>query len=591
MSARFRLLTSISLFPLFNKAQLHTILDRKSCRSYVLAMIHDGPSRDTSALGDQQPGLVPGVIHPSNAVSPSAHGPRIFRISRMKRSTYPARTTLAALFWMLIAAIGCRHSPAPSSTRTLTLAVRADVTGFYPNPPTTSESYTIDVNRNIYDSLLQIDTRHRVEPALAERWENPDERTCLFFLRPGVRFSNGKPLTAADVAASFDALRMRGWISWDVLQAIESVRAVDDVRVEIKTRTPYLALLPRLTWGFILPAEAVGKTPVPFIGSGPYRLANWTPGKEFILEKNPYYRGPGPAFSRVRYVVVPDQDERIGMVLRGEAEVADNITPDTINLLSRMKNVTLMTRPALRVFFLCMRMDDPVFSIKQVREAIDLAMDRHELIRRVFKGGALPASQIVSSDIFGYNPDIQESPPDRQKARKLLAAAGFPHGFVVRLDGPFNRYLNDRQVLDEVARQLGEVGISVTVNAIDKRDFFQLIDSGKSPFHLLGWACETGDASHVLDAVFHSPAIGGLGSYNCMGIHDARLDQMIDESNRSTNNKERAGYLKEAIARVTELRLAIPLIVPIDAIVVSRSIVWDPPVNLALRPAEMRPAQ
>jgi peptide/nickel transport system substrate-binding protein len=484
--------------------------------------------------------------------------------------------------------LACRND-APPPNGLLTLAVRADVSGFFPNPPVTNESYTIHVNRNVLEGLVGIDGRLKLQPALAERWENPDDRTYLFDLRPDLRFSDGRPVTAGDVAASLNAARTRRFITRDYLQAVESVRAIGEHRVEIKTRGPYLILLSKLPFGFVLPAESLAETPVPVVGTGPYRLEAWTPGRELRLARNPYYRGPPAAFAQARFVVVPDVEERVARVRRGEAQIADDVPLERIESLAALPDVRVVRRSSLRVLFLCLRVDRTPFSDPRVREAVDLAIDRQELIVHALAGQTEPASQLVTAAVVGFNPRLTITRPDRVRARQLLKEAGYARGLELRLDGTRNRYVNDEQILHEVARQLGEVGMQISVNALDKREFYSLSGGGGSLFHLLGWSCESVDAGDALDSLVHSPVEGMLGSFNSMGLSDPELDRLIDEANRATTIRERARGLQIAIARVAELRPLIPLVIQTEAVLISRRIRWDPPPNLPFDLLQIRP--
>ena len=500
----------------------------------------------------------------------------------MKR---PASRLLLGLCVLALAA-GCRGRFG-SESRTLTLAVRADVTGVFPNPPVANEAYSIHINRSIFEGLVAFDRRLALGPALAEYWENPDETTTIFVLRKGLRFSDGRPVTGQDVVASLLAPRAHRWITRDYLQAIESARVLDDRRLEIKTRTPYHILPFKLPFGFVLPADLIDQDPVPAVGTGPYRLERWTPGKELRLAHNPFYRGDPPHFSRVRFVIEPSAPARIAMVERGEALLADSLGPQDTERLAPAPGLRLITRPSIRILFLGFRVDEPPFSDPRIREAVDLALDRPELIRRALGGRPEAANQLVPRAVVGFNPQIPEARLDRQRARTLLAQAGFPQGFAIRLDGPHNRYINDREILAEVARQLQEVGIQVTVNALDKRDFFALQGTRDCKFFLLGWACESGEAGDALDALVHSPSGAILGSMNSFGIVDGELDRLIDAANGTASRAERTAYLQAALARVGELRPLLPLVVQSEAFLVSRRLRWDPPVNLALDVANM----
>jgi hypothetical protein len=149
---------------------------------------------------------------------------------------------------------------------------------------------------------------------------------------------------------------------------------------------------------------------------------------------------------------------------------------------------------------------------------------------------------------------------------------------------------NDVAILGELARQLGEVGVRVAVNAIDKREFFPLIERGESAMHLLGWACESGDAGDVLGSLAHSATGGPLGSLNSLGLADRALDELIGDADRARTDRERARRLRLAVARVAGLRAALPLVVQTEAVVLSRRLAWEAPLNMALSPEDLRPA-
>jgi peptide/nickel transport system substrate-binding protein len=500
----------------------------------------------------------------------------------------------AWLCLLLAGAVTCSREPALApqpEPEPLRLAVRADVTGFFPNPPTFNESYTIAINSHVFEGLVSFDPRLRIQPALAERWENPDDRTYVFDLRPGLRFSDGRPVAAQDVAASLTAARARGWFNRDYLQAIESVRVVGPRRLEIRVRPPYLILLSKLRFGLVVPRDSVGAAVVPTIGTGPYKLESWEPGRGFVLARNPHFRGPAAAYQRARFEVVPDSEERVAKLLRGEADVIDQVPLEWLERLRRREDLTVVSGPGLRVLCLGLRVDAPPFSDPRVREAIDLAIDRDELVARALDGLAQPASQIVPSAVVGHNQQIPVTRPSRERARRLLAEAG-AQSLKIRLDGPDNRYPRDREILLEVARQLAEVGIQVEVNARDKQGFYALLASHQSRFFLAGFSCQTGEAGDVLDSLLHSPREGGLGANNYFGVADPELDRLIDEGNASHNLEDRAARLKVAIRRATELRAALPLVVQTEAVAFSRRVEWpEPPVDFALRVQDMRPAR
>ncbi len=452
------------------------------------------------------------------------------------------------------------------------------------------ESYSYDVNWEILEGLVRFGSRLETVPTLAEGWVNPDELTYLFRLRPGLRFSDGQPLSASDVAASIRGAMERRWVNRDYLQAIETVRVVNPTTVEIRTRYPYPILLSKLPWGMVLPAAALDQDPVPVVGSGPYRLESWRPGEEFVLSKNRYFRGPGPYFERVRFLVVSDASARASGLLQGRYDIADALPPPQAAGLRGQDALRVFAGPGLRVLFLGLRVDRQPFSDARVREAVDLALDRGELIERAYDGRTEAAAQLVPPAVVGFHPGIGVTKPDPVRARALLAAAGHAKGLELRLDGPTNRYVNDGRILHEVARQLALVGIRATVNGLDKKEWFPLVLSGRSQIHLLGWQCQSAEAGQALDSIVHSRTQGLLGSANSTGVADGELDRLIEVAHRSGNAEQRALALQAAMARVAQLRPVLPLLVQAEGIAVSRRVEWTPPAHYALRVSEMRPA-
>jgi peptide/nickel transport system substrate-binding protein len=435
---------------------------------------------------------------------------------------------------------------------------------------------------------VRFDRELRLRPALAERWSNPDDHTYRFQLRRGARFSDGTPLTAADVVASLEAAQ-KGTMS-SYVHAIESVRAAGPHEVEIRTRFPYLTLLTRLPWGFVIPHAAVERGLPMAPGTGPYRVESWDPGHGYVFARNPHFDREPPAFARVVHTVVPDDTARMALVERGEADAADHVPLDQVDRLSRSPAVRVVSGAGLRVLFLCLRVDRPPFSDPRVREAIDVGLDRGELVRRALGGRAEPATQIVPSSIVGFDPALRLPRPDPARARALLAAAGHPHGLDVRLDGPLNRYVQDVAILEELARQLGEMGVRATVRTFDKSELFAFLMRGESAMHLLGWACESGDAGDVLGALTHSATGGPLGRSNSLGLADPALDGMIEAADRAGTDRERARRLRLAVDRVAELHAALPLVVQTEAVILSRRLAWEAPLNMALAPEDLRPA-
>ncbi len=495
-------------------------------------------------------------------------------------------TSRGALLLVAAVAAGCRPAAPPAAPETLEIAVQADVTGVY--PAMREESFSFDVNSNIFEGLVRPRQDLTAEPALAERWENPDERTWLFRLRPGLRFSDGTPVTATDVAAALTFGQGPRAVARNILSPVESVEALAPDLVRVRTRYPFPVLLRHLTAGFVLPAAALRPPSVAPIGTGPYALESWLPGRELVLVENARYRGPRPAFRRVRLTVMADPAARSAALLAGRAHIADNVPLAQFARLSSSPAVRVVSRPGLRVLFLALRMNEPPFADARVREAFDLALDRDELIRRALDGHGQPAAQLVPAAVLGHNPDLRPTRPDRERARRLLAEAGYGSGLSVRLDGPNNRYVNDGAILLEVARQLALVGVRVEVAARPKEEFFALLDRKVPSFYLFGWSSSTGHAGDALEALMHTPTPNGVGFENVQFLSDPELDRLIDAAHASPRLDERSLLLAGALARVAQLRPVLPLVVQTETLALAREIDWEPPLDMALRLRDVR---
>ncbi len=492
------------------------------------------------------------------------------------------------LFAGVLGAQGCAPASAPAREgATLRVAAQADITGLYPQ--LRNESYSFAVNSNVFEGLTVLGHGLGPQPALADRWETPDDRTWLFHLRPGVRFSDGQPVRARDVVASV-RYASNAPTTRTLLAPVESVDAVSEELVRIRTRFPCPVLLAHLAFALVLPEAALSKTAAASApGTGAYRVEDWVRGKELVLARNPHHWGPPPSFERVHFQVAPDAAQRLDLLRTGRADIVDNVPVGAIDALRREPPFHVVSRPSLRVLFLVLRVDQPPFANPLVREAVDIALDRAELVRRAMGGLGTPSAQLVPPPVLGYNPEIRLAPHDPKRARELLRAAGYPEGFSVRLDGPTDRYSAGVEIMKEVARQLEGVGITVEINAQPKEAFFNLADSGHYQLLLYGWSCETIQAGEALDELIHR---GGPDEEpNLERFGDPGIDALIDEANRSPLISERSDLLARALAAVAQQRPIVPLAIQYESFAFSsKRVAWEPSLDMALHVADVHQA-
>lgn len=436
------------------------------------------------------------------------------------------------------------RADAKSGQKLLTVVQSSDILTL--DPYTMNETVTQSVLHNIMEPLIKLDRDLKidVESCLAEGWRNPDDYTWIFNIRPGVRFHNGKGLTADDVKASIERAMFHPLTDFGGgLGNIASISAENNNTLLIKMKEPNVILPYILSLCMIISREQAELwhndelTEKP-IGTGPYRLTAWKKGKSVQLEAfDDYWKGK-PSFQRVFFIPESNPRKRIDKILERNADLVVDIPVDMVDDVKERNDVELITQESLRVIYLGFDMardkspyinkvPNPLKKI-EVRQAIYLAIDEEKIIKDVLRGYGKPASQFCSPYVFGFNPRLERPPYDPERAKKLLVEAGYPDGFTITLHCPNNRYVKDEEIGAAVAEQLEEVGIKVVVNAMSKEEFFPGFTEGNYSFFLVGWDCAMGDASSVFIHCLHTKDQPDYGFFNAGNYSNAKLDSIIE---------------------------------------------------------------
>ena len=472
--------------------------------------------------------------------------------------------------------LSCAGSgPAPEPLR---IGLPAGIPGIDPHRHVDHHSYS--VLSNAYEGLVRIGHDLRIEPALAERWESPHDRLWRFRLRRGVLFHTGQQMTADDVVASIERARTRasggagGYVS-----GISGARAVDPLLVELTLDEADQGLLGRLASVAVLPSNVPDEI-TESSGTGPYVLS--VQGGAIELTAFAGYWGPAPPEPRALLEPLDDPTGRRRAGPKLELHVQPGLAPEDAPLLSRIMGVRLRSQHTPAVSYLQMRVDVAPFSDRRVRQAIHLALDREALVRSMLLGYGRPASQFVSPEIFGFDPDAAPAVRDVATARRLLAEAGYPDGLDVELE-----VRHGRPVAGLVA-QLAEVGIRVTPAARTWTEILGRLDEGKVPFHYAGFVSATGDASALLESTAYTRGRrAGFGELNHMGYSSAAVDALIDEARRTNDARARRRAFQECQRRLLEDLPLIPVLSPDDLHAVREEIRWEPRLDGRLLIAEM----
>lgn len=445
-------------------------------------------------------------------------------------------------------------------------------------------SQNIAVSRNMFDTLVQMNPDSRIVPALAESWRLVDDTTWEFKLRPA-KFSDGSPVTAADVAWSIDrpATIQNSPSSFTIYtRPIVEKKIIDDQTIQLKTATPYPLLLADLTNLFIVSKKATdGLTSDKFVtgngvvGSGPFTFKSYTPDDRVIMTANPNYWGGKTPWDNVEIRFLPNDSARLSALLSGDVDAIENIPTPDLEAVKNNKNLVVGEKMSHRLIFLFLdsgRDETPgvtaadgsplktnPFKDLRVRRAVNLAIDREAIASRLMQGLAFPTNNLVTDTMQGFVPGIKAS-YDPEQAKKLLAEAGYDKGFRLVLASPNNRLINDAKVAQALAQMLTRVGIRTSVDAVPFAVINTRGNKGEFSSVMMGWGAQTAEASSPIRAMIAcSDKAKGWGPVNWGNYCNPALDAVTAKALATMDDAARTKLLQEASQIVHDDVAIVPL--------------------------------
>lgn len=473
------------------------------------------------------------------------------------------------------------------------LARAADLRiGFHAEVTSADPHVHVVQNRNVwmhvYEPLVRQDPLLRATPGLARGWRSVDPTTWVFTLRPNVVFHDGSPMTAEDVKFSIDRARnMPGARTLRAyLKDIEAVNVVDPMTIQVKTAGPSPALPDNLSLVVVLP-RSLGKADEDAfshgkiaIGTGPYKFGEWVRGQRVVLLRNDKYWGDREPWDKVSFEFIPKEPARATALLTGAVDIINGASNSVIEALKRNPSIEQASAVSymLNYLFLDQRPttplvtdaagkplpQNPLTSLK-VRQAINLAIDRDVLARKVMKGDSEPTGQTVPEGFFGHDAALKPARADAAKARALLAEAGFPQGFQMTLYCTNDRYLNDAKVCEALGQMLTQAGIKTAVQTQPYAVVLGKAQGSKPDISdlsigMMGIGAVSGDSLQPMIATLQSrDAKAGTGQNNYGRYSNAKLDALIAQANKTISPVEREALQKQAAQVAAEDLGIIPL--------------------------------
>ena len=403
-----------------------------------------------------------------------------------------------------------------------------------------------------------------VEPQLAESWKvSEDGLTWTFKLRTGVKVHDGYPFNARAVYDSFARVIDKNhpyhqYGKWKYLSLslgpVKDIKVIDDYTIALVTEKPYAPLLNNLAlWlcPILSPKsmneykDQIGMHPV---GTGPFKFKSWTKDDQIVLERNNDYWGEKAKVERIILKSIPEPSERLMALQSGTVDIADDLDPDSVNLVKKNPKFTVIERPSVNVGYLALNTEKPELKDARVRQAIIDAIDKNTLIKTIFQGLAVPAKNPFAPSIWGYNDKIKDYEYNPEKAKKLLADAKFDFATEIELWAmPVSRAYMPEPVktAELIQAYLAAVGVKAKIVRHEWGAYLSKTSNGEHDMCMLGWLGGNADPDNFLYGLLSADTAKTPGAANVALWKNAEFTELCLKAQKTFVKAERTKlYLK-----------------------------------------------
>jgi peptide/nickel transport system substrate-binding protein len=454
----------------------------------------------------------------------------------------------AAFAWT----VGGRHRATPAAPPGY-LQVDLETSPIALDPRFATDAVSSRTDELIFDALVRIDAHGQFFGDLAESFERPTPTTLIFHLRRGLRFSDGRLLTARDVKYTYDSILDPTSISpkRSGLRQLATIAAPDDATVVMTTKGPYSPALEMATMGIVpagtpLPGKDAARWPA---ASGAFEIASFSRDEALVLARNPARpRAPGD-IAGIVFKVVPDPTVRALELAEGVCDLAENnIQPDVLGYLGMRPDLVISQSPGSEYYYLEFNFRDPHLRDLRVRQAIAYAINREAIIGSLYKGNGRVASGMIAPENWAYDGDVTRYPYDPFKASKLLDEAGYPIGQTGtrNLNFVYKTTPEGRRLGEAIQAMLRQIGITLDIRTNEFATFYADIQKGNFDLTSLDWVAM--DLTHQYFMVFDSKMTPPNGS-NRGGYSNPAMDRLLDQGEVTLD----AGARREIYAQVQKL--------------------------------------
>ena len=432
------------------------------------------------------------------------------------------------------------------------------------DPPQVTDLNSLRVARRIVETLVTFpEESTQIVPGLAESWTiSKDGLTYTFKLRKGVKFHDGTPFNAEAVKFSIErqfnpehpANKLGKYPFANFFFGnVKAVEAMDDSTVRFVLKEPRASFLAVLTSGAasIVSPTAVRKWGVDYplnpVGTGPFRYVSWQRGQQVVLEKNPDYWKGAVKLDRVVYRPIVEDQARLTELMTGAVDLIVGVPPDFVAQLEGSPKVSIAKQVGAHVWYLGINNQKKPFDDKRVRQALNYAVNKDAIVKDVLKGTGAVSKGPVLPNTWGADTALKAYPYDPQKAKQLLAEAGYPNGFSTTLWVPESGSGMQSPVAMSTVMQsnLKAVGVNVTLQTMEWGAFLAKLRSQEQELFALSWMAGTEDPDMVMYPLLHSSQWTPNGPNRAL-YKNTRFDELLTQARLVTDQAERAKLYREA---------------------------------------------
>lgn len=465
---------------------------------------------------------------------------------------------ILALSVMAAVLFSCGGSEKTKDVRsqTLVVAMSSDAISF--DPIAQNDSYSSNAMGQMYEGLVALDENNNVIKQLAEDYKVSDDGlTYTFRILKGVKFHNGEEVKADDVVFSFKRAVVAPAVA-HIYSAIDAdtIKALDEYTITFNMKTPYAGILTALAHpaAFICNKKAVeaagenyGRNPV---GSGPYKFVSHTKSNAIKMERYEDFHGTKPYYKYLELRIIPEPGNRIIELESGGADIVFDVSPNDLNRFEGNDQIKLLKVHDFQTQYLGMNCSKAPLNDVRVRQAVACGIDTDKIIKAVWKGlGGTATAPYAPSIKYSIANEKKPIPRDVEKAKKLLAEAGYADGLKLRLS------TNERQERIDMAtimkEQLKEVGIELSIEVMEWSQYIAMLEKGEHELFEIGWSSDTPDPDMVVYPCFYSASAGPGGNY--VFLKDEKLDKMIESGRAIPDGPAREKLYKDMQQYILDL--------------------------------------